>query len=925
MKKLPVGLLLLLLFLLIGCQEDAAPTAVTDTNISDIAVEPTSNKVVVVIEVTATPPPPATATPLPPPTATPIPAAPITAQNLASLTRVDRLGKGDFGRFSLDAQGDLAAVATATGMYLFDAATLEERLFVVDGDEMRSRVTAVAFSPDGQTVAVAFNNGDVALYDTAEGEELRRFQTGDHSIFDMLFSADGQNLILNFTDEIQVRNQVDGSVVQTLAYQYATSMALSRNGARLMVMGDNPRVFDLATGEVLRMFVDSQQTNFDYAALSPDGSLLATTGDNLSVWQVDDGTLVWQEPGLHGPVAFSPDSLHLAAEQGLPGVVNVYSVADGAALSTFTMNGAVLDIAFAPDGTAVFTADFAGLTRWTLAGAVEAHTDGFINWALCMAVADDGRTIVLGGEGGRVEVWDLDRKALVQQFTGHTGFVKGVALSADGGLAASIGLDNMARVWNVEDGSLLWEIEAVVLPQPQPITGRTPYFYKMMFYLPLEIALSPDGRYLAFAADSGVQLWDMESGSLLQQFPSTFNYQEQQLTHFAFSPDGTRLVFSYGLSGNIVSVPDGENIGSVGEWIEAEDIVYTSDGSEIIMLGRTAQEREPFVQIWGTKADSGVRSYSLSERNKDWGGPLGLTPDGRHLILVNSRMFNSNNSLLFFDVISGQLTHSIWRTGVIYDYAFSGDGSRLITGVMDKGIIEIWGIRAGENDVSVLPTATPTLQPVNYSCANVTEIPRQDCEALIALYQSTNGDNWTDNNGWLQNNTPCSWIGVNCSMMLHKVTHVMLSENNLQGVLPPSLGNFTGLAWLDLSDNNLTGSIPPELTNTPVENIVLGNNALTGLIPEGLGKSGSPLMVLDLGNNQLSGPLPDSLGNLTSLSILFVQDNPLSGPLPATLTDLPMFNFKFQNTQLCVPADAAFQNWLTDITNLEQSGLRCDP
>ena len=43
------------------------------------------------------------------------------------------------------------------------------------------------------------------------------------------------------------------------------------------------------------------------------------------------------------------------------------------------------------------------------------------------------------------------------------------------------------------------------------------------------------------------------------------------------------------------------------------------------------------------------------------------------------------------------------------------------------------------------------------------QIPQIERDALIALYNSTDGDNWTDNTGWLgEAGTECSWFGVTC-------------------------------------------------------------------------------------------------------------------------------------------------------------------
>lgn len=50
----------------------------------------------------------------------------------------------------------------------------------------------------------------------------------------------------------------------------------------------------------------------------------------------------------------------------------------------------------------------------------------------------------------------------------------------------------------------------------------------------------------------------------------------------------------------------------------------------------------------------------------------------------------------------------------------------------------------------------------DFNCANVTEIPNSECEALVAFYNRLDGDNWSNNSGWLSTNTPCDWNGVYC-------------------------------------------------------------------------------------------------------------------------------------------------------------------
>ena len=116
------------------------------------------------------------------------------------------------------------------------------------------------------------------------------------------------------------------------------------------------------------------------------------------------------------------------------------------------------------------------------------------------------------------------------------------------------------------------------------------------------------------------------------------------------------------------------------------------------------------------------------------------------------------------------------------------------------------------------------------SAISFANISNKEKSALIALCDATNGDNWTDNTDWKVTNTPCSWYGVTCSD--GNVTGLYLEDNQLIGIIPSELGNFTNLQGLGLHENQLTGSIPTELSNlVNLQGLYLANNQLTGSIP----------------------------------------------------------------------------------------------
>jgi len=162
-------------------------------------------------------------------------------------------------------------------------------------------------------------------------------------------------------------------------------------------------------------------------------------------------------------------------------------------------------------------------------------------------------------------------------------------------------------------------------------------------------------------------------------------------------------------------------------------------------------------------------------------------------------------------------------------------------------------------------------------CDTVTDIPSAECEVLVTLYNSTDGDNWTDNTGWKVTNTPCNWYGVSCSG--GQVSQLSLSSNQLSGGITAELAQLSRLENLSLDFNQLSGPIPPELGD-------LLN-----------------LKFLSLSANQLSGPIPPELGNLIKLETLYLYNNQLCGKIPDSLMNLtalydPPYGLKLQNNNL---------------------------
>ena len=194
-------------------------------------------------------------------------------------------------------------------------------------------------------------------------------------------------------------------------------------------------------------------------------------------------------------------------------------------------------------------------------------------------------------------------------------------------------------------------------------------------------------------------------------------------------------------------------------------------------------------------------------------------------------------------------------------------------------------------------------------------ITRPELAALHALYNDTDGANWTNNDNWLTGAPLSDWHGIETDDE-GRVTEIYLIGNNLDGEIPAELGHFSELEGLYLARNELSGSIPSELGDLDsLEVLMLFNNELTGAIPHQLGDLDS-LEEVHLSNNQLSGSIPTSLGNLENLRRLHLTVNELSGRIPTSLgnlTELRQLSIASNDLTGSIPAGIADLSELTHI------------
>ena len=462
---------------------------------------------------------------------------------------------------------------------------------------------------------------------------------------------------------------------------------------------------------------------------------------------------------------------------------------------------------------------------------------------------------------------------------------------------------------------------------------------------------SPDGQRIAFDSrrDGNWEIYVMNAdGSGVTRLTDN----DANDGYPSWSPDGQRIAFMSDRDGNLeiyVMNADGSGVTRLTD-NEANDGVpsWSPDGRRIAFRSY----RDGNFEIYVMNADgSGVTR--LTDNDADDGRPS-WSPDGRRIAFESGR--DGNWEIYVMNPDGSDVTRLTDNDASDRYPSWSPDGGRIAFHSSRDGNWEIYVMNADGSDVTRLtdneandlyPSWSPGTTGTPPGTAQA-PTPR-DRAVLAAIYDATNGPNWTNNDNWLSDKPIGEWHGVTTDAS-GRVVELRLHENRLTGEIPAELGSLDKLQKLFLGANDIRGGIPSELGNlTSLRELWLGDGlGLTGELPPELSKL-TLLEVIDLGYSDISGPLPAWLGDLTRLRRLYLDGNEFSGEVPAelgNLTRLRLLTFHgnpvlfgalpqaltkitgldwltFHDTGLCAPLDESFQAWLRSIP--EYQGPDCLP
>lgn len=182
-------------------------------------------------------------------------------------------------------------------------------------------------------------------------------------------------------------------------------------------------------------------------------------------------------------------------------------------------------------------------------------------------------------------------------------------------------------------------------------------------------------------------------------------------------------------------------------------------------------------------------------------------------------------------------------------------------------------------------------------------IPSEEREALIALYNNTDGDNWRKKTHWKKDDgsfsdwgTEHNWHGILLSG--GRVIQLDLSNNNLRGTLPNELSQLKNLSVVSLNGNDLIDPFPWFLKEcAQLKSLNLGSNEFSGVLSPEIGQM-NRLEFLALDDNHFTGAIPAELANLKQLKTLLLGWNRFTGHIPRELAAMPNLEKLLVNSNL---------------------------
>lgn len=401
-------------------------------------------------------------------------------------------------------------------------------------------VISLGFTPDGLILIAGCRNHTLKIFGVQKGEILSTFRGHAGAVTAVASSSNAQTVFSGSGDKtIKQWDMRTEQVIRTLKGHAGpvTALAASRDG-KILISGSVDRtlkIWDLQTIENVKT-LGGHSGAVNLVAFSPDGSLILSTDESgaLGLWNtVDWRHLKWFQAFENqiGTAGFSKTGSLLFA-QSRESDLKVWETATGREVQVYIGHrDSILGIAFSPDYKRMSTSGADSALRiWDLKTgdlvSICQHPGAAEIWG--SVFSSDGKTIVsvavdkFNPGNHPIRLFNPENGRELHTIPVNGDSVYDLALSEDGNLLASAGLDEGAKLWDIA-------------------TWQRLFSFKNHAKSVSTVAFSPDGNTLISGGrDNKLKLWDVQTGEELRAFRG----HKDWILDVAFSPDGSMVISS---------------------------------------------------------------------------------------------------------------------------------------------------------------------------------------------------------------------------------------------------------------------------------------------------------------------------------------------------------------------------------------------
>ncbi|MBN2443368.1 MAG: PD40 domain-containing protein [Spirochaetales bacterium] len=489
-------------------------------------------------------------------------------------------GKHEDGELTVSRRSPFKAIAFSPDGTTIASVTASETINLWDYTTGRksmiigSHITSAAWSPDGTTIVSGSWDDTVKLWDCTTSKELMTIRGHASNVHSVAWSTDDKTLAFGLDDgTIKFWDRATGREIMTPLgnSDYVSSVAFSPDSTTLAsgYFGDDViRLWDRTTGREI-MTLHGHSSAVHSVDFSPDGTILASgSADNtIKFWDRVTGREIKTLKGHSDDVnsiAFSPSGTTLASAS-TDNSIKFWDRATGKELMTLHgHSSSVYSLAFSPSGTTLASGSADETIKlWDCATGRELMTlQDHSSSVHSLAFSPDGTTFAFNSRK-TVTLWNRTTNKKIRTLESHNAFIYFLVFLSDGITIASWPQDGTIKLWNSATGR-------------ESMTNKD-YTFSISI---TSVAFSSDGKTIAFGLNDGaIKLWNRTTGKELM----TKKGHGSAVISVALSTDGTML--ASGLVDGTIKLWDittgRELMTRKGHSNTVNSVVFSPDGTTI--------------------------------------------------------------------------------------------------------------------------------------------------------------------------------------------------------------------------------------------------------------------------------------------------------------------------------------------------------